>query len=83
MGSLVFAIAGVAIGGHVLAAQTPEPTEAHMRAVAGRIVALEASRQEATGTIATIDSLLAMYSDSAVYEDPWTTPGKPGVAIAG
>jgi hypothetical protein len=41
-----------------------------MRAVAGRIVALEASRQESTGTIATIDSLLSMYSDSVVYEDP-------------
>lgn len=53
-----------------MAAQAPEPTEARMRAVAGRIIALDASRQEATGTIATIDSLLAMYSDSVVYEDP-------------
>jgi SnoaL-like domain len=70
MGSLISAIAGVVIGSRVLAAQAPEPTEAYMRAVAGRIVALDASRQEATGTIATIDSLLAMYSDSAVYEDP-------------
>ncbi len=67
---LISAIAGVVIGSHVLGAQTPEPTEAHMRAVAGRIVALEASRQESTGTIATIDSLLSMYSDSVVYEDP-------------
>ncbi len=40
-----------------------------MRTVAERIVVLEASRQEATGTVATIDSLLAMYSDSVVYED--------------
>jgi len=32
----------------------------------GRIVALEASRQESTGTMATIDSLLSMYSDSVV-----------------
>jgi hypothetical protein len=70
MSSLVSAIAGLVIGARVLAAQAAEPTEAHIRAVAGRIIALEASRQEETGTIATIDSLLAMYSDSAVYEDP-------------
>lgn len=70
LGSLISIIAGVVLTSHALAAQAPEPTEAHMRAVAGRIVALEASRQEATGTIATIDSLLSMYSDSVVYEDP-------------
>ena len=68
--SLASAIAGVVLAAHAVAAQPSEPTEAQMRAVAGRIVALEASRQESTGTMATIDSLLSMYSDSVVYEDP-------------
>jgi hypothetical protein len=70
MRSLAFGLACVVLATRAAGAQPSEPTEAHMRAVAGRIVALEASRQEATGTMATIDSLLSMYSDSVVYEDP-------------
>jgi hypothetical protein len=69
MRHLASALAGVVLGVRAVSAQPAEPTEAHMRAVAERIVALEASRQEATGTVATIDSLLSMYSDSVVYED--------------
>jgi len=69
MRHLASVLAGVVLGVRAVSAQPAEPTEAHMRAVAERIVALEASRQEATGTVATIDSLLSMYSDSVVYED--------------
>jgi hypothetical protein len=69
MRHLASALAGVLLAVRVVSAQPAEPTEAHMRTVAERIVALEASRQEATGTAATIDSLLSMYSDSVVYED--------------
>jgi len=70
MRHLASALAGVVLAVRAVSAQPAEPTEAHMRTVAERIVALEASRQEATGTVATIDSLLSMYSDSVVYEDP-------------
>jgi|HubBroStandDraft_4_1064222.scaffolds.fasta_scaffold874005_1 hypothetical protein len=69
MRHLASALAGVVLAVRAVSAQPAEPTEAHMRTVAERIVALEASRQEATGTVATIDSLLSMYSDSVVYED--------------
>ena len=69
MRHLASALAGVVLGVRAVSAQPAEPTEAHMRTVAERIVVLEASRQEATGTVATIDSLLSMYSDSVVYED--------------
>ena len=72
MRHLASALAGVVIGVRAVSAQPAEPTEAHMRTVAERIVVLEASRQEATGTVATIDSLLSMYSDSVVYEDAET-----------
>ena len=41
-----------------------------LRTLALRITALEARRQLASATPATIDSLLAMYTDSVVYEHP-------------
>lgn len=50
--------------------QAPQSVESRLRDVALRIVGLETRRQEATGTAATIDSLLALYSDSVVYEHP-------------
>jgi hypothetical protein len=45
-------------------------TDAAIRATALRIDALEARRQLASATPATVDSLLAFYSDSIVYEHP-------------
>lgn len=41
-----------------------------IRRVALRVMQLETSRQLATATPATIDSLLSFYSDSVVYEHP-------------
>jgi hypothetical protein len=60
----------LAIAPPALHAQAPEGVESRLRDVALRIVGLETRRQEATGTAATIDSLLTMYSDSIVYEHP-------------
>ncbi|HVT39219.1 MAG TPA: nuclear transport factor 2 family protein [Gemmatimonadaceae bacterium] len=63
---------------HVLKAQaaTPAappaapPAATDMRAIALRIVELETKRQKVTGSVASIDSLLTLYSDSVVYEHP-------------
>jgi SnoaL-like protein len=51
-------------------AQAPQTVESRLRDAALRIVGLETRRQETTGTAATIDSLLVLYSDSVVYEHP-------------
>src|SRR5262245_52708196 len=47
-----------------------QPSEAHLRDIATRVTALETRRQLASATPATIDTLLAMYTDSVVYEHP-------------
>jgi hypothetical protein len=53
-----------------IAAQQAPPFDAHLRSVALRVTDLEAKRQLASATPATIDALLALYSDSVVYEHP-------------
>jgi hypothetical protein len=56
--------------GRVISAQAPLMTEAAIRTIARRVSDLEARRQLSSATSATIDSLLAFYSDSVVYEHP-------------
>jgi hypothetical protein len=48
------------------------------RSLALRVVELDTRRQRVSATAATVDSLLALYSDSIVYEDP-----NAGVVIRG
>ena len=50
--------------------QTSGPSDDRMRAVALRASQLELRRQLPSATSATIDSLLALYTDSVVYEHP-------------
>lgn len=52
------------------AAQTSRPSDERLRAIAERVVTLDADRQLRTASAATIDSLLAFYADSVVYEHP-------------
>lgn len=42
----------------------------HLRSIAFRAHELDVRRQLASATVATIDSLLALYADSVVYEHP-------------
>lgn len=53
-----------------LPAQMTGPSDSLLRQVALRVADLDARRQLPTATAATIDSLLAYYSDSVVYEHP-------------
>jgi SnoaL-like domain len=64
------AAALVAMAFRPASAQTPAPGDDHLRAIALRVTALETRRQLASATPATIDSLLALYGDSVVYEHP-------------
>jgi len=61
-------------------AQTRSPSSAdrRLRTLALRVSGLEVRRQLASGTSATIDSLLSLYSDSVVYEHP-----NAGVVVSG
>ena len=52
------------------AAASPTEHADSLRAVALRVADLEMRRQLATATPATVDSLLALYADSVVYEHP-------------
>jgi hypothetical protein len=52
------------------AAQSPRSADDALRAVALRVTALDVNRQLPSATLATIDSLLAFYSDSVLYEHP-------------
>lgn len=51
-------------------AQTVGPSVDQMRTVALHVSDLEVRRQLASATRATVDSLLALYTDSVVYEHP-------------
>jgi hypothetical protein len=51
-------------------AQRSQPSEDHLRTVALRIADLEMRRQLSSATPTTVDSLLALYADSVVYEHP-------------
>lgn len=53
-----------------LSAQTPAQNDDQLRSAALRAHALEVRRQLPGATMATVDSLLALYSDSVVYEHP-------------
>jgi hypothetical protein len=53
-----------------MAAQRARSNDDSTRGVALRIADLELRRQMSSATPATIDSLLALYSDSVVYEHP-------------
>ncbi|HUQ83372.1 MAG TPA: nuclear transport factor 2 family protein [Gemmatimonadaceae bacterium] len=65
----VAAAAVVVIAGQATA-QRPAPTDDQLRDIALRVAELDARRQFPTATLATIDSLLAFYADSVVYEHP-------------
>ena len=54
----------------VASAQSPASTDDALRAVALRVTALDINRQLPSATLATIDSLLAFYSDNVIYEHP-------------
>lgn len=58
-----------AVGPPATAAST-QPSDDRLRAIALRVTRLENRRQLASATAATIDSLLALYTDSIVYEHP-------------
>ena len=60
--ALLFASVGVS--------QESAPSPDTLRAITLRVADLELRRQLASATPATIDSLLALYSDSVVYEHP-------------
>lgn len=66
------ALIGIAAGGAAGQAprQGPTLTDDSLRAIALRVTELEMRRQQASATVATIDSLLALYSDGVVYEHP-------------
>ena len=61
---LLVLVSGVARG------QESVPADGKLRALALRATELEMRRQLASATSATIDSLLALYADSVVYEHP-------------
>jgi hypothetical protein len=50
--------------------QEPATPDGRLRDIAMRVTALDVRRQLPSATPATIDSLLAFYSDSVVYEHP-------------
>lgn len=54
----------------ILSAQAPAASDSMLRHVAIRVAELEVRRQLPSATAATVDSLLAYYSDSVVYEHP-------------
>jgi SnoaL-like domain len=54
----------------ILRAQAPPVSDSVLRDVALRVSELEVRRQLPRATPATIDSLLAFYSDAVVYEHP-------------
>ena len=53
-----------------LCAQASVPSDSVLRRVALRVAELDQRRQMPGATAATVDSLLALYSDSIVYEHP-------------
>ena len=53
-----------------LSAQVAQMSDSEMRRVAARVSELDVRRQFPSATVATVDSLLAFYSDSVVYEHP-------------
>jgi hypothetical protein len=71
-GAIAFVVAVVASATAIpgRAAMAQNPNKDAVRLVAVRVMELEAQRQLPGATPATIDSLLALYSDSVVYEHP-------------
>lgn len=68
-GTVVGALVGALLRSP-LAAQPPAVSDSTLRAIAAQVAALDLRRQWAGATAATVDSLLAYYSDSVVYEHP-------------
>jgi hypothetical protein len=69
---LVFATlgSGLFLSSGAYAVASPVERADSLRAIALRVADLEMRRQLVTATSATVDSLLALYADSVVYEHP-------------
>lgn len=67
---LVASIALCAFGVRRAVAPNPQASDERLRTIALRVSELDRQRQLPSASQATVDSLLAFYSDSVVYEHP-------------